>query len=199
MWAPRRTPYERPGALDHLYSLLYPGDQCDIINDDGYRQSRNQGLSIVHLWLNRCACPHAVESTGSLIHAQELDEQLVVQPLLLSNSQGSGSRSGSEWAVRCAYSTAILRFVNSVVDTFQTAMFAKSIFQISQRIGLPAYLVELRHAATHEELPSLVVLRDACREVRSKGRVGMRLLLYLTLLAFDSLYCGCRGASGCRR
>lgn len=169
MRAPRRTPYERPGAIDHLYSLLYPGDQCDTISDNTYRQSRSQGLSIVHLWLNRCACPHAVESTGSLIDAQVLDEQLLVLPLLPITSQGSGSRSGSsEWAVRCAYSTAILRFVNSVVDTFQTAMFAKSIFQISQRIGLPAYLVEIRHAATHEELPSLTVLRDACREVRSK-------------------------------
>jgi len=159
MRAPRRTPYDRPGALNHLYSLLYPDDQCDLINDDSYRHSRSEGLSIVHLWLNRSACPHAVESTGSLINAQILDEQLLMLSLLPSTSQGS------EWAVRCAYSSAILRFINSVVDTFQTAMFAKSIFQISQTIGLPAYLVELRHAATHEELPSLVVLRDACREV----------------------------------
>jgi ribosomal biogenesis protein LAS1 len=163
MRAPRRTPYERPDALDHLYSLLYPSDLCEIINDDGYRNSRREGLSIVHLWLNRSACPHAVESTGSLIGAQQLDEQILMLSLLPSSSRGS------EWAVRCAYSTAILRFVNSVVDTFQTAMFAKSIFQISQKIGLPAYLVELRHAATHEELPSLLVLRDACREV-SRGR-----------------------------
>lgn len=162
MRAPRRTPYERPDALAHLYSLLYPNDQCDICDHDEFRQCRNSGLSVVHLWLNRSACPHAVESTSSLIHAQQLDENLIILNLLPTSNETS------EWAVRCAYSTAVLRFVNSVVDTFQTSMYAKSIFQISQTIGLPAYLVELRHAATHEELPSLPVLRDACREVRQR-------------------------------
>jgi len=156
MRAPRRTPYEGPNSLGELYSLLYPGDNYINIDNDAYRQQRNQGLAIVHLWLNRSACPFAVESTGSLIHAQELDEQLLLLSLLPS------SHSGSEWVVRSAYAMAVLRFVNSVADTFQTSMYAQSIFQISQRIGLPIWLVELRHAATHEELPSLEVLRDAC-------------------------------------
>ncbi|UZJ51297.1 hypothetical protein CBS101457_000617 [Exobasidium rhododendri] len=154
MRAPRRTPYEGPHSLSQLYSLLCPGEHCVNIDDDLYRHQRKQGLAIVHLWLNRSACPYAVESTGSLIHAQELDDQL----LFLSPNISSGS----EWVVRSAYAMAILRFVNSVADTFQTSMYAQSIFQISQRIGLPIWLVEIRHAATHEDLPSLAVLRDAC-------------------------------------
>lgn len=35
------------------------------------------------------------------------------------------------------------------------------MFQIATRIGLPKSFVELRHQATHEELPALLVLRQA--------------------------------------
>jgi ribosomal biogenesis protein LAS1 len=161
MRAPRRTACEGPNSLAQLYHLLYPEDNYTNIDNDMYRHQRSQGLAIVHLWLNRSSCPFAVESTGSLIHAQELDDHL----LLLSPSP----TSGSEWIVRSSYAMAVLRFVNSVADTFQTSMYAQSIFQISQRIGLPIWLVELRHAATHEDLPSLVVLRDACVAVSGGG------------------------------
>jgi ribosomal biogenesis protein LAS1 len=156
MRAPRRSPYEHYTSLHQLYSHLYPADHHTNIDNEDYRRQRTQGLAIVHLWLNRTACPFAVESTASLIQAQSLDEQLLLLSLLPS------SRSDSEWIVRSTYAMAILRFVNSVADTFQTSLYAQSIFQISQRIGLPIWLVELRHAATHEELPSLEVLRDAC-------------------------------------
>lgn len=165
MRVPRRTPYERPEALGELYSLLYPGEQHTIVDEEGYRRQRSQGLAVVQLWLNRSACPFAVESTGSLIHAQVLDENLLLQ-LPARNSL----HSGPTWVVRSAYAMAVLRFVNSIADTFQTTLYAQSIFQISQRIGLPIWLVELRHAATHEEMPSLQVLRDACRAVSNAPR-----------------------------
>jgi ribosomal biogenesis protein LAS1 len=44
-------------------------------------------------------------------------------------------------------------------------MYAQSIAHIAARIGLPLWFVELRHAATHEELPSLSVLREAAAAV----------------------------------
>lgn len=36
---------------------------------------------------------------------------------------------------------------------------------IAAQLGLPAWLVKVRYAATHEELPSLEVLREATHEV----------------------------------
>jgi ribosomal biogenesis protein LAS1 len=33
-------------------------------------------------------------------------------------------------------------------------------------LGLPSWFVELRHAATHEDLPSIDLLREAARQVR---------------------------------
>ncbi|BGP35531.1 rRNA-processing protein las1 [Rhodotorula toruloides] len=59
---------------------------------------------------------------------------------------------------------AIVRFVNSLVDPLQTTYFARSIASLAQQIDLPLWFVELRHQATHEDLPSLGVLRDAARQ-----------------------------------
>ncbi|BGP03646.1 rRNA-processing protein las1 [Rhodotorula toruloides] len=59
---------------------------------------------------------------------------------------------------------AMVRFVNSLVDPLQTTYFARSIASLAQQIQLPLWFVELRHQATHEDLPSLGVLRDAARQ-----------------------------------
>ena len=64
-----------------------------------------------------------------------------------------------------SYSSAIIRLVNGLVDPLQLGAYARSIHSIAQQLGLPPWLVELRHAATHEDLPSLEVLRNAAREV----------------------------------
>lgn len=142
MKLPRRTPYEHADALNQLHNLFYSDDA----------QAQSQGVSIAHVWLNRSSCPHAVESTSSLIQARLLES--LSHPLL--------DRHQLDWTLRSSYSSALLRFVNSVADAFQTGLYAQSIFNIAQRIGLPAWFVELRHAATHEELPSLQVCRQAC-------------------------------------
>ncbi|KAI0823105.1 Las1-like-domain-containing protein [Trametes gibbosa] len=62
--------------------------------------------------------------------------------------------SSSYLSLRMSYASAIIRLVNGLVDPLSTR----------GQLGLPAWFVELRHAATHEDLPSLEVLRDAARE-----------------------------------
>ncbi|EPQ26148.1 uncharacterized protein PFL1_06356 [Pseudozyma flocculosa PF-1] len=70
---------------------------------------------------------------------------------------------GAELGIRMNYTMAITRFVNSIVDSYQSGNFAQSIAAIAARIGLPHWFVELRHAGTHEDLPSLTVCREATR------------------------------------
>ncbi|KAI9703178.1 MAG: rRNA-processing protein las1 [Candelina mexicana] len=53
------------------------------------------------------------------------------------------------------------RFVTGLVDNGQTGRSKVNMFQVATRIGLPKSFVELRHQATHEELPGLLVLRQA--------------------------------------
>jgi ribosomal biogenesis protein LAS1 len=63
------------------------------------------------------------------------------------------------------YALALIRFVNGLVDPLQQGVFAKPIYSLAAQIGLPAWIVELRHQSTHEDLPSLEVLRDATHQV----------------------------------
>jgi ribosomal biogenesis protein LAS1 len=86
-----------------------------------------------------------------------LQDDLVSQPGSLAVLSG--------YNLRQCYSTAIIRLVNGLVDPLQSGVYARSIASIAAQLGLPAWLVEVRHAATHEELPSLEILREAAHEV----------------------------------
>lgn len=49
------------------------------------------------------------------------------------------------------------------MDPAQRGLYAISIAHIAQTIGLPAWFVEIRHAATHENLPELELLREGAK------------------------------------
>lgn len=57
-----------------------------------------------------------------------------------------------------------IRFVTGLLDSHQDKRRKLSMYSIAKTIGLPATYVELRHQATHEELPSLPKLRIAARK-----------------------------------
>lgn len=56
------------------------------------------------------------------------------------------------------------RFVTGLLDSHQDKRRKLSMYSIARTIGLPATYVELRHQATHEELPSLSKLRTATQK-----------------------------------
>lgn len=101
-------------------------------------------------WKAITTLPHALESTLSLLVVVTHDDPY--------------SRL-SNLSLRQSYATAIIRLVNGLVDPLQLGTYARSIASIAKQLGLPSWLVELRHAATHEELPSLSLLREAARQV----------------------------------
>lgn len=100
-------------------------------------------------WRAITALPHALESVLALLVVIVQDQQ---HPPV------------SALAVRHAYAAAVIRLVNGLVDPLQAGAYARPITAIAQQLGLPAWLVELRHAATHEDLPSLELLREAARQ-----------------------------------
>lgn len=95
--------------------------------------------------------PHALESLLSILVA-------------LRQDNASDIGLSSSLSLRQSYATALIRLVNGLVDPLQSGTYARSILSIAAQIGLPAWLVELRHAATHEDLPSLELLRDGAKE-----------------------------------
>ncbi|KAL1855396.1 hypothetical protein VTK73DRAFT_8542 [Phialemonium thermophilum] len=150
--------------------------------DDGQDSQRRQqqeqqhAVARVSMWMQRGNCPHLIESTALLLAA------------ILSDLHGSGSDSLSwadpvvpglhlgldgsvptttsvtaygGYAARAAYSAAFSRFVTGLLDSNQDKQRKMSMYAVAKAVGLPATFVELRHQATHEQLPSLTRLRAA--------------------------------------
>lgn len=79
--------------------------------------------------------------------------------LLLAASHGDVP-SCDLYVIRQAYSMALIRFVNEILDAAQVGRSVVPLHTLAADIRLPSAFVELRHAATHEDLPSIYVLRD---------------------------------------
>ncbi|PWN26976.1 Las1-domain-containing protein [Jaminaea rosea] len=151
MRLPKRSVFHRPHEeISHLYTLFYPNSLHAAQAD----AARRRGVDLVHrVYLSRSSspCPVAIECTAALVDALLLDAAL---------SPSIGGASGS--AVRSALSLSLIRLVNSLADSLQQGVYAKSIAAIAERqLGLPQSFVEFRHRATHEDLPSLTVCREA--------------------------------------
>ncbi|KAG8884687.1 rRNA-processing protein las1 [Tulasnella sp. 332] len=102
-------------------------------------------------WRSNTTIPHALEATISLLS-------------VILDDNSTDAPSSNMFSLRQAYALAVVRFVNNLVDPLQQGTFARPITSIAAQIGLPAWFVELRHQSTHEELPSLVVLREAAKQ-----------------------------------
>ncbi|KZV95642.1 Las1-domain-containing protein [Exidia glandulosa HHB12029] len=139
MKLPRRVPWASKAELEQLCTWIY--------SDESPHDAKRRALHRLAAWRVATPLPHALDSVLSLLAAELGDEA-----------------GASAMLVRQSYASAIVRFVNGMVDPLQFGAYARSIAGIAAQIGLPAWLVELRHAATHEDLPSLDILREASHE-----------------------------------
>ncbi|KAJ7169509.1 Las1-like-domain-containing protein [Mycena filopes] len=142
MRLPRRVPWTSITELDQVCSWIFT-DEYDL-------DSKTKAINRLSAWRVITPLPHALESTLAILSAL-VQDTAVVQP-------------SSYLSLRHSYAAAIIRLVNGLVDPLQLGAYARSIASIANQLGLPPWLVELRHAATHEDLPSLELLRQAARE-----------------------------------
>ncbi|EDO42851.1 predicted protein, partial [Nematostella vectensis] len=101
---------------------------------------QRRGIARVLAWKSRSGgkLPLAVESTANLISA-------------LLESQTAQYSYSSQMTI----SMALVRFVNGFTDKSQKGVYARSVQSIADEIGLPDWLVDLRHESTHAaKLPS---------------------------------------------
>ncbi|QSZ37307.1 hypothetical protein DSL72_009401 [Monilinia vaccinii-corymbosi] len=137
------TPWRYRRELIQVREKLYQNTETAPSNDT----HRRQAVSLISVWMQRGNCPHLVESTA------------IITSAILNDVPGNSS-----YCVRAAYSAAFSRFVTGLLDSHQDKRRKVSMYSIAKTIGLPATYVELRHQATHEELPSLPKLRIAARK-----------------------------------
>ncbi|KAJ3513123.1 hypothetical protein NLJ89_g3127 [Agrocybe chaxingu] len=144
MRLPRRVPWASLAELDQVCAAVY-GDENDV-------DAKIFAINRIAAWKAITALPHAVESTLAF---------------LVVIVQDTKHGSTSPLLLRHGYAAAVIRLVNGLVDPLQVGTYARSISAIAQQLGLPNWLVELRHAATHEDLPSLSLLQEAARQSMS--------------------------------
>ncbi|KAE9372387.1 Las1-domain-containing protein [Stipitochalara longipes BDJ] len=136
------TPWRNGAELLQAREMLYPSEGEEVKPEE-----RRHAVARVSVWMQRGNCPHLVESTAILTAA------------VLNDVSGN-----STYCVRAAYAAAFGRFVTGLLDSHQDKRRKLSMYSIAKTIGLPATYVELRHQATHEELPSLSKLRTATQK-----------------------------------
>jgi len=108
------------------------------------------GLKRVAAWRSRGRVPHSVDATAQ------------IAPLLLAQEPATKGGRGEEEAQRLAMGLAIIRLVNGLTSAVQNGAYAVPVSVAAARVGLPRFLVDLRHAATHAALPPTPQLWEAC-------------------------------------
>lgn len=119
-----------------------------LYSDDLNRQKL--AVSRVEVWEARALSrlPLAAETTSALVKAN-IDYQSAEKPV------------GNNIILREKYSMAIIRFVNLFTERNQQKAHALPVHVVASRLGVPAWIVDIRHSASHDSLPSLAELRAA--------------------------------------
>ncbi|XP_050349854.1 uncharacterized protein LOC126773175 [Nymphalis io] len=111
--------------------------------------SRQIALDHLLIWKARCpSLPSGIESTLTLleVHVQDLNNKNI--------------EICSDHLIRLAYSSALMRFVNHMLDK-ETAK-GLTLYQAAKNSGIPDWIIELRHDTAHSDrLPPLNLLREA--------------------------------------
>jgi len=117
--------------------------------------SRKQRLAIARVDVWRCraqrSLPVSIISTVDLMRLALLDEVVHLEP--------SPSNQVDDTHLRLAYSMALVRFVNLSTEILQKRT-AQAVHMLAGDMGLPEWLVNIRHEATHYTLPSMDLLRN---------------------------------------
>lgn len=180
----KSTPWSGAAELDAvgrgllLAAALFPPQSvadehggCPLTPDE--LSELDYALRSVAVWRDRAEggrLPHSVETSAALASALLED----------ANAHGLGGgpacyyhhrhgRPPSELSLRMSYSSAVMRATNGLADAsvanrgLKKPGYGVSVAALCEQIGLPGWVVDMRHDAAHNELPSLPSLRLASK------------------------------------
>ncbi|GAB1605770.1 ribosomal biogenesis protein LAS1L [Argonauta hians] len=123
----------------------------EIFSNDIKKQKH--ALGRIAVWKSRVPrLPVAIENTAALIRAHVEHRQ---------DTSAGHTDWESNQKLRNLYGLALIRFINDMTEAKQNKMYARSLMAIAKELGLPEWLIELRHSATHQTLPSLEIVCTA--------------------------------------
>jgi len=149
------------------------GYKCCPLSPDE-RAELDFALRTVAVWRDRAEggrLPHSVETSAALAsalledaNAHDLDGDAATY-----YECGYHGRPPSELSLRMSYSSAVVRATNGLADAsvsnrgLKKPGYGMSVAALCERIGIPGWVVDMRHDAAHNELPSLPSLRLASK------------------------------------
>ena len=161
---PLHTPYNDLSALAPV----------GLSNDEHSRL--HSALRRVALWRGRSdrgKLPHAIDVTAGLAGVLLLDAErgrdasiVNCDARITTHAQSMRRNIVSLYQLRNSYSTLLLRSVNGLADTYrhQKKSALLSVSHCCSLAGLPLWIVDVRHDASHNDLPSLGVCRIGALE-----------------------------------
>ncbi|XP_061169542.1 uncharacterized protein LOC133178896 isoform X2 [Saccostrea echinata] len=110
-------------------------------------EPKQRALAKMTTWQSRALnkLPIAIESTMALCRAC-ISHQLAIQ---------EGTVHENHLKLVYEYSMGIIRFVNNITELGQTGRVRMAVHTIAGNFGIPNWIVEMRHSATHRSMPSL--------------------------------------------
>lgn len=146
---PRRQAWSSAAEFNQVFDLLF--------SSNGDASSQRAAVDRLQAW--------QVRSPSSFAPSLAATASFVTLLLAPSSAAADAATGDASTQRRLALSMAITRFVNGLVDPLQQGYYARSIAQIAEELGLPSWFVDVRHRATHEDLPGEEVLRHAATQV----------------------------------
>lgn len=150
-----------------------------LFSGNPHRQRR--AIDRIDAWRCRAqrSLPVSIISTVDLMRLALLDGVVHLEPSVPSGVDDTH--------LRLAYSMALVRFVNLSTEILQKRT-AQAVHMLAGDMGLPEWLVNIRHEATHYTLPSMDLLRN-----------GVSVALeWLKLTYWDEQSKDIRSSVGCR-
>ena len=145
MSTPRLVPWKGWKEWSCVYENIFLGT-WDA--DPGkWRKKVADSLGTINMWRTRCKLPLYIDSTANVLKC------------IFDHAVNAASVSPN--VLRLSYAMSLTRLVNGVVENEQRGQYAQAVSTIAERVGLPRELVDLRHEATHGDLPSLTRLKSA--------------------------------------
>lgn len=167
--SPHDTGYASAQGTDGLV----PSNAPNGLTYDEYSQLQ-AALRRVALWRGRSdrggRLPHAIDVTAGLAGVLLMDAERSRDASVVNCSIGFAHQlhggSVSLYQLRNSYSTLLLRSVNGLADTYrhQKKSALLSVAHCCSLAGLPLWIVDVRHDASHNDLPSLGVCRIGALE-----------------------------------
>lgn len=117
---------------------------------------RQVAYHLFHLWEIRMCLPVRVDSTRMILSTtKDLTDSLDISQLSKLTSESS----------RLAVGMCIVRVINHLTDLGHSGKNAASVISLARNMSLPEYIIDIRHACTHGELPTMDLMSKAMHDL----------------------------------